>query len=597
MLQIIRGTHLILNKPIVKLYKKNIFKCIAVAIIVTAIAASVGSWRGQYGSPLACLVDVEETDVVVLPLPEGDTIFFSPHIFSEKDSFTARTRIDFCRDSVKIILTKKGLCTGRDGAVQTIAPEIDFTLKGEQLNSLIRKELQLQKKYSSNLHKHIRELDYYARTHNATDGGYNEIMLFGDQHRQRSKHADSALVLLQRALQFSSARSLELQAYREVGFRVNGVTVIADRQNSGLVTLLPMRHNDSINRRNVRGQHDIFFPQLNRSPLNIRDTLNRRFIVERRDSTKEGDRWGYSGHCYAPDGSYYRGDFNELLERDGEGFAVDDRLVKYGTWKADKFQGETMLYNAERIYGIDISRYQHDMPHAVKQRVTQRTKKGKIITKTVRTKTVGIDWGRLRITNLGEKAQRNVQGEVNYPVSFVFIKCTQGTSIQNKYYASDLAAALRHSIPVAPYHFFSHKSAGKAQAAYFLKNARISQTTLPPMLDVEPSSSQIAAMGGAQGMFREMMAWLKAVEKACGKRPILYVSQTFVNKYMSDAPRDLLKYDVWIARYGEYRPYVKLLLWQLSPNGKVDGIVGDVDINVFNGSREDFEKWCNKAAK
>jgi lysozyme len=48
---------------------------------------------------------------------------------------------------------------------------------------------------------------------------------------------------------------------------------------------------------------------------------------------------------------------------------------------------------------------------------------------------------------------------------------------------------------------------------------------------------------------------------------------------------------VWIARYGEYKPDVKLAVWQLSPNGRVDGIHGEVDINVFNGYQSQFDEF------
>ena len=71
-------------------------------------------------------------------------------------------------------------------------------------------------------------------------------------------------------------------------------------------------------------------------------------------------------------------------------------------------------------------------------------------------------------------------------------------------------------------------------------------------------------------------------------KPILYVGQSFVNRYLPEAP-DLMKdYKIWIARYGEFRPDVHLVYWQLSPDGRVEGIHGDVDINVFNGYQQQF---------
>ena len=68
-----------------------------------------------------------------------------------------------------------------------------------------------------------------------------------------------------------------------------------------------------------------------------------------------------------------------------------------------------------------------------------------------------------------------------------------------------------------------------------------------------------------------------------------------VNKYMASAPEALKAYPVWIARYGEYKPYVHLQYWQLSPDGRVKGIHGDVDINVYNGLPEHFEDYVKDA--
>jgi len=101
-------------------------------------------------------------------------------------------------------------------------------------------------------------------------------------------------------------------------------------------------------------------------------------------------------------------------------------------------------------------------------------------------------------------------------------------------------------------------------------------------------------MGGTEALFRNVRAWLQAVERRTGVKPILYISQSFVNRYLSDAPDLKRDYQVWIARYGEYKPDVKLAVWQLSPNGRVTGIRGEVDINVFNGYRTQWDDFLNE---
>lgn len=267
------------------------------------------------------------------------------------------------------------------------------------------------------------------------------------------------------------------------------------------------------------------------------------------------------------DGEWYEGEW-KAGKRQGHGYSVKrGTIVKCGSWKSGRFLGEHMIYTADRVYGIDISRYQHEI--------------GK--------KKYGIDWSRLRISSLG--SGRRVSGAVDYPVSFVYIKATQGTRISNKYYPADIRQARRHGIPVGSYHFYSSKSGGAEQAAWFLRMAWVAESDLPPVLDLEPTEAQIKEMGGEQRMFQEVLKWMRIVEQRRGKRPVLYVGQLFVNNHLVHAPEALRKYDVWIARYGEFKPYVHLLHWQLTPYGRVRGIHGEVDINVFNGTKAQFREY------
>lgn len=276
------------------------------------------------------------------------------------------------------------------------------------------------------------------------------------------------------------------------------------------------------------------------------------------------------GVLHASDGSYYSGEWADG-RRDGHGFSIRaGHIVQCGDWKKGRFRGERMVYTSDRVYGIDISRYQHGRGRRY----------------------YPIDWGKLRITSLGNG--RRVQGRVDYPVSYLYIKATEGRSLYNKYYAADLRQARRHGIPVGSYHFFSATSSGAQQAVYFLKMAWIASGDLPPVLDLEPTEAQVRQMGGEREMFRRVQTWLNIVERRCGKRPILYVGQQFVNRHLVNAPRLLRDYDVWIARYGEFKPYVHLLHWQLTPYGRVRGIRGEVDVNVFNGTRAQFREYLKR---
>ena len=238
------------------------------------------------------------------------------------------------------------------------------------------------------------------------------------------------------------------------------------------------------------------------------------------------------------DGSYYEGHWQND-RREGFGFCVSPDNLRAGWWHEGLFRGERMHYTSERIY-------------------------------------------------------QRVSGTVDYPVRFAYIKSTQGITIKNRYYAADRQGCLRAGIRVGAYHFFSTKCSGDEQAIFFLTNTHLGRGDLPPVLDVEPSDQQIADMGGVDEMFLQIRRWLTTVESISGARPLLYVNQRFVNKYLNQAPDLKAGYHFWIARYGEYKPDVHLALWQLSSDGRVTGIRGHVDLNVFNGYETHWQDFLEK---
>ncbi len=280
-----------------------------------------------------------------------------------------------------------------------------------------------------------------------------------------------------------------------------------------------------------------------------------------------------SGHgCYSSfDGNYYEGHWQND-RREGFGFAVTDKNLMAGTWKAGRYHGERIWHTSERIYGIDISRYQHEVGR----------------------KRYGINWKNLRITHLGRHIKGNISGNVDYPVRFVYIKSTQGGTIRNRYLMTDYAAARKQGIPVGVYHFFSTAQNGTAQANYFLNNTLFRRGDLPPVIDVEPTKKQIEEYGGPKKLLNEVRQWIAIVEKRLHVRPILYVNQNFLNKYLAEAPDLFDNYLIWIARYGEYKPGVHLALWQLSSDSRVKGIHPDVDVNVFNGYEHHWQEFLRE---
>ena len=376
----------------------------------------------------------------------------------------------------------------------------------------------------------LEELQYYFDRHNVQDEGYEMVMAFADGQRLTSTitpHID----------------------VRNVGtwkdYRREGMAVVLDSLGR---TVMGLCRADSL----VTG---------------VRADSIGIYIGDFSQNKAHGH-----GAYYADNG-YHEGHW-ENDRRQGFGlqlFTPSDEAprLRVGEWSKDKFQGERMRYTSERIYGIDIARYQHG--------------RGR--------RPVPILWDKLRITSIGKKSSHNVSGTADYPISFIYIKSTEGTSVRNKFYVNDYAQARKHGIRAGAYHFFSVKSSGAAQAKHFIQNTLFREGDLPPVLDIEPTKAQIQYMGGPEVMFRHIRVWLKAVEQRTKVKPILYVNQMFVNNYLSAQPDLKRDYRIWIARYSEYKPDLRLTYWQLCPDGRVAGIKGDVDINVFNGYQRQFEEY------
>ena len=205
----------------------------------------------------------------------------------------------------------------------------------------------------------------------------------------------------------------------------------------------------------------------------------------------------------------------------------------------------TVTYPEGKVRGIDVSHYQEE-----------------------------IDWKRLRRAQL--------QGT---PVSFIFVKATEGTDIIDENFNQNFFNARKNNIVRGAYHFYSTKTPATKQARFFCKIVQLEDDDLPPVLDVE----QIGDLT-PQKLRTEVKTWLDQVERHYGVTPILYTSYKFRTSYLNT--EDFDRYPYWIAHYyvdsltykGQWR------FWQHTDAGKIDGIRGYVDVNVFNGSYDDLVK-------
>ena len=210
-------------------------------------------------------------------------------------------------------------------------------------------------------------------------------------------------------------------------------------------------------------------------------------------------------------------------------------------WRA--IYGEASFPEGYEVRGIDISHYQER-----------------------------VNWEKLRNASMGDA-----------PVSFVFIKATEGEKLFDDNFNRNFANAKRNDIIRGAYHFFVPGVDPRKQADFYLKIAQLEPGDLPPVLDIEKKGDLTP-----QQLRRDVKLWLDIVEKEYGVKPILYTGYRFKMDYLNTPEFDAYPY--WIAHY-----YVEKLaykgkwtFWQHTDCGKVSGIKGFVDCNIFNGSMEDL---------
>jgi lysozyme len=203
-----------------------------------------------------------------------------------------------------------------------------------------------------------------------------------------------------------------------------------------------------------------------------------------------------------------------------------------------------------RVHGIDVSKYQGD-----------------------------IDWRRVHASG----------------VSFAFIKATEGGDHTDDRFAENWAAARAAGVPRGAYHYYYFCRPAEEQAAWFMNHVPKDPAALPPVLDLEWTHKSRTCRYRPDGetVRSEARAFLKAVQRRYGKRPVIY---TTVDFYRDNELWRLEGYPFWLRSVAghpsEVYPDQDWHFWQYTGTGVVDGIEGPTDLNVFAGSFGQMLSWA-----
>lgn len=186
-------------------------------------------------------------------------------------------------------------------------------------------------------------------------------------------------------------------------------------------------------------------------------------------------------------------------------------------------------------------------------------------------------------------------------LDFAFIKATEGVGYRAEY-KSQWDGAGSIGLLRSGYHYLHGEAGGAAQADYFMAHA--TKGELPPAVDFEDVDTLLSSVTGAR-MFEVLRAYCLRIESAWDVTPIIYSGKWFMDMCLNSSnnynPRWMANFPLWVACYWEPRSADKEPLrydwhpwtfYQWTSSGAIPGIVGRVDLNVFQGDRAALRKFA-----
>ena len=177
--------------------------------------------------------------------------------------------------------------------------------------------------------------------------------------------------------------------------------------------------------------------------------------------------------------------------------------------------------------------------------------------------------------------------------SFAFVKATEGGDWVNPHYVQDIQAANAAGLKTGAYHYARPAGDAKTQAANFAAQIALApDQTLPPALDIEVAEGKSAAQ--LEKWIEEFTSELK---RLTGRTPMIYTYKYFWMGQMNNSQK-FSDMPLWLAAYQDQAPeavggWKELSFWQRSGSGKVAGIPTDVDMNLFNGSKQQLQSFSD----
>ena len=163
---------------------------------------------------------------------------------------------------------------------------------------------------------------------------------------------------------------------------------------------------------------------------------------------------------------------------------------------------------------------------------------------------------------------------------FAFIKATEGGDYKDPEFRRNWNESSNVGLLKGAYHFFTFCKSGIEQAHNFINTVPVEPNSLPPVIDFE-FVGNCEKRPEKSLLLKELFIFIKEIEEAYGKSPIIYLTYGSYDMYLKG---EIDNYDIWIRDifFTPNMPDGKAWsFWQYADHGRIEGVNGPVDLNVF----------------
>jgi lysozyme len=178
---------------------------------------------------------------------------------------------------------------------------------------------------------------------------------------------------------------------------------------------------------------------------------------------------------------------------------------------------------------------------------------------------------------------------------FAFIKATEGDFFQDEFFGRNWQQSKAVGLLRGAYHF-ARPSSGTpdVEAQFFLDCVgEAGGITEGDMLVLDIEDEKYHGGGAYGNVGNWSLGFCEYVEEATGVKPIVYTGPWYVARpgVNFNAFPQLAEYPLWLASYQDDmptapHPWPFVSFWQFTDKGRVPGVSGDCDLNLFNGAAD-----------